>query len=48
MPAFKYQCENCDSLFTITYKEEDCESDPSFCPMCAEPMFYDEDLEDDE
>jgi len=48
MPALKFQCENCDSIFTVTYREEDCETDPAFCPLCAEPLFYDENLEDDE
>lgn len=48
MSAFKYQCETCESVFTINYQETDCESDPSFCPFCADPLFYDEDLDIEE
>lgn len=48
MPALKFQCENCDCIFTVNYKEEECETDPSFCSFCAEPLFYDEDLEVDD
>lgn len=48
MPIIRYQCENCESLFSVKYSEEQCETDPAFCPFCAEPLFYNEDLEDED
>jgi DNA replicative helicase MCM subunit Mcm2 (Cdc46/Mcm family) len=49
MALLKHTCDNCDSVFTIKYDEENTESDPSFCPFCAE-MIVDVDKidEDDE
>jgi len=49
MTNINHTCENCDSKFTIKYDKEVCESDPIFCPFCAEMLFLDEDsFQDDE
>ena len=47
----KHQCESCDSQFSISYDELNTESDPTFCPFCAEYLMlnneYDGEEEDD-
>lgn len=43
MATIKYKCENCESAFAIKYDEELTESDPTWCPFCAEMMFLDKD-----
>jgi predicted nucleic acid-binding Zn-ribbon protein len=49
MTNVKHKCENCDSVFAIKYDKEVCESDPIFCPFCAEMLFLDdENFEDDD
>jgi hypothetical protein len=48
MATIKYKCENCESSFSVKYDETVCDSDPSFCPFCAEMMFLDDESEDDE
>jgi CRISPR/Cas system-associated protein Cas10 (large subunit of type III CRISPR-Cas system) len=48
MTKINHLCENCGSRFSITYEESTCESDPTFCPMCAEMMFIDDDIEEDD
>lgn len=45
MTTIKHSCENCGSQFSITYDAEVCDADPTFCPMCAEMMFLDDDLD---
>lgn len=47
MRELKHECKNCDSTFTITYDELECEDSPKFCPFCAEYISQDE-LEEDE
>jgi hypothetical protein len=48
MTNINHTCENCDNTFTIKYDKEVCESDPIFCPFCAEMLFLeDENFEDD-
>jgi predicted nucleic acid-binding Zn-ribbon protein len=49
MTIVKHTCENCDNSFGIKYDEEVCESDPIFCPFCAEMLFLDDaNFEDDD
>ena len=48
MTNINHTCENCDSEFTIKYDKELCESDPFFCPFCAEVLFFDDSEIDDE
>lgn len=49
MTNVKHTCENCDSVFVIKYDKEVCESDPIFCPFCAEMLFLDdENFQDDD
>lgn len=46
MKTIKYECENCSNKFAINYDEEVCESDPTFCPFCAEMMFLHDAIDD--
>lgn len=50
MTKITHECENCGSKFSITYDEDECESDPISCPFCQEYLFLDDDevSEDDE
>lgn len=48
MAKLKHKCEECDSIFTITYSEDNCEDDPHFCPFCAEYIIREDIEEDDE
>jgi len=48
MPTLKFKCENCDSVFAVNYRIEECESDPAFCSFCAEPLFYEDNAEQEE
>jgi hypothetical protein len=43
----KHICDECDSKFKIIYDEIDCESDPQFCPFCAEYIIVDENEQDE-
>jgi hypothetical protein len=49
MTALKHHCTNCDTKFRINYDNEEAESDPVYCPFCAEYIISDteEDLDDD-
>lgn len=47
MATLKHTCTNCDSTFSVKYDELNTESDPTWCPFCAEMMFFDDDPEDD-
>jgi len=49
MKTIKHECENCSNRFIINYDEDTCDSDPTFCPFCAEMMFFDDvNLDEDE
>lgn len=49
MSKLHHTCHNCDSEFTIRYEQENCESDPTYCPFCCEYILEaDDDNEDDE
>ncbi len=43
----KIKCEECYSKFILNYDDENVESDPLFCPWCAEYFEKDKDLDDD-
>jgi hypothetical protein len=49
MTVLKHHCANCDTKFRINYDNEEAESDPTWCPFCAEYIITDteEDLDDD-
>jgi hypothetical protein len=49
MTTLKHHCANCDTKFRINYDNEEAESDPTWCPFCAEYIITDteEDLDDD-
>ena len=36
-------CDNCDSMYTVTFKEEDTTGYPEYCPFCGESIVEDED-----
>lgn len=48
MATIKHTCENCDNTFAIKYDEEVCESDPIFCPFCAEMLFLDDESKNED
>ena len=49
MKILKYNCESCDSQFSIQYDPLICESDPVHCPFCSEYLLdNDMKIEDDE
>lgn len=43
MSKLHHTCNNCDSEFTIRYDQENCESDPVYCPFCAEYILIEPD-----
>jgi hypothetical protein len=48
MATIKHTCENCNSKFSVSYDEKVCETDPLHCPFCAEYIFLDDDVDEDE
>jgi NAD-dependent SIR2 family protein deacetylase len=49
MTTLKHHCTNCDTKFRVNYEVEETDSDPVYCPFCAEYIISDmeEDLDDD-
>jgi len=49
MATLKHHCNNCDAEFRLVYDTETTESNPIYCPFCAEYILsdMDEDLDDD-
>lgn len=47
MPLLKHSCEVCDSVFTITFDEVECEDTPHYCPFCGEYTLDDSDYDID-
>ena len=35
MTVLKHSCETCDSKFSISYDEMNCDDAPSYCPFCS-------------
>ncbi len=48
MTKLKHECESCDSKFSISYDELNTESDPTFCPFCAEYLMLNNEYDGDE
>lgn len=50
MTKLKHTCDSCDSQFSISYDELNTESDPQYCPFCAEYLINNEydDADEDE
>ncbi len=49
MTRLRHECESCDSKFSISFDELETETDPQYCPFCAEYIIKDDDyIEDDE
>jgi DNA replicative helicase MCM subunit Mcm2 (Cdc46/Mcm family) len=48
MASVKHICDNCDSEFVIKYDEEQTDSDPGFCPFCAEMIVDVDNLDEDD
>lgn len=46
MSRLHHKCPDCDSEFTITYRIENCEDDPIYCPFCASYLLDDQNEED--
>lgn len=44
MPDLKLTCDNCGSMFTLNYEEEEVSYAPSHCPFCGD--FYDNENEE--
>lgn len=41
-------CENCDSIYALTFKPEDTTGGPEYCPFCGEPIEETDDYEPDD
>jgi hypothetical protein len=48
MASVKHSCDNCDSVFTIKYDEEDIADSIKYCPVCAEMIVDVDELDEDE
>jgi DNA-directed RNA polymerase subunit M/transcription elongation factor TFIIS len=44
MPDLKLTCDNCGSMFTLNYEEEEVSYNPTHCPFCGD--FYDNENEE--
>lgn len=44
----KYNCEDCDTEFSIKYDPDNSESDPQMCPFCGSYIIDDDTLDEDE
>lgn len=36
MSKIKHECDDCGSVFSLTYDEMTTDSDPTYCPFCGE------------
>ena len=48
MASVKHSCDNCDSVFTIKYDEEEVADIPHYCPFCAEMIVDIDELDEDD
>jgi hypothetical protein len=48
MASVKHSCDNCDSVFTIKYDEEEVADSAHYCPFCAEMIVDVDELDEDE
>jgi hypothetical protein len=44
MPDLKLTCDNCGSMFTLSYDNDEVSYSPSHCPFCGD--FYDNESEE--
>lgn len=44
MPDLKLTCDNCGSMFALSFEDEEVSYAPSHCPFCGD--FYDSDSEE--
>lgn len=44
MPDLKLTCDNCGSMFALSFEEDEVSYSPSHCPFCGD--FYDNDEEE--
>jgi DNA-directed RNA polymerase subunit M/transcription elongation factor TFIIS len=44
MPDLKLTCDNCGSMFVLSYEEDEVSYAPSHCPFCGD--FYDNESEE--
>lgn len=44
MPDLKLTCDNCGSMFTLSYEDEEVSYAPTHCPFCGD--FYDNENEE--
>jgi DNA replicative helicase MCM subunit Mcm2 (Cdc46/Mcm family) len=44
MPDLKLTCDNCGSMFALSYEDDEVSYAPSHCPFCGD--FYDRESEE--
>ncbi len=44
MPDLKLTCDNCGSMFALSFEEDEVSYSPSHCPFCGD--FYDRESEE--
>jgi hypothetical protein len=44
MPDLKLTCDNCGSMFALSFEEEEVSYSPTHCPFCGD--FYDNENEE--
>jgi len=44
MPDLKLTCDNCGSMFALSYEEDEVSYSPTHCPFCGD--FYDNENEE--
>jgi len=44
MPDLKLTCDNCGSLFSLSFEEDEVSYNPTHCPFCGD--FYDTENEE--
>ena len=44
MPDLKLTCDNCGSMFALSFEEDEVSYSPSHCPFCGD--FYDNENEE--
>tara|TARA_Y100001972_G_scaffold37083_1_gene45598 strand:+ start:2695 stop:2841 length:147 start_codon:yes stop_codon:yes gene_type:complete len=48
MRLLEYECDECDSKFTIEYGIRGTDSEPTYCPFCSSYLQYEEgDIEEE-
>ena len=47
MDTLDLNCDNCGSVFQLTFSEDEVSNSPDYCPFCADQLTLD-DVDDDE